>query len=206
MSSPRYLWRQLTQPQRKDLLQWRIKRGYPWHSPQHRPNFGHLNFLISASCYEHKPHIGHSIERIEQFSTDLLETLSAHSSRVIAWCVLPNHYHALVEAPTIQDLLKTVGQFHGKTSYNWNREENTRGRKTFFRCTERFMRSERHFWATLNYVHHNPVHHQYIERWTDWPWSSAGEYLKQIGHPEATRIWREYPIDDYGKKWDPTDL
>ena len=35
----------------------------------------------------------------------------------------------------------------------------TCGRKVFFRAVERAMRSDRRFWATLNYVHHNPVHH-----------------------------------------------
>src|SRR3989442_16012922 len=53
MSRPCYLWRQLTPKQRVELLAWRKERGYPWHSPPHRPNFGHLRFLISAACYEH---------------------------------------------------------------------------------------------------------------------------------------------------------
>ena len=35
-----------------------------------------------------------------------------------------------------------------------------------------------------------------------WPWSSAAEYLGQMGRAEAERVWKEYPIRDYGKKWD----
>jgi hypothetical protein len=50
MSTSRYVWRQLNQMQREELLSWRKERGYPWHSPPHRPNFGHLRFLISAAC------------------------------------------------------------------------------------------------------------------------------------------------------------
>jgi hypothetical protein len=42
MAAARYLWRQLNQKQREELLAWRKERDYPWHSPQHRPNFGHL--------------------------------------------------------------------------------------------------------------------------------------------------------------------
>ena len=64
------------------------------------------------------------------------------------------------------------------------------------------MKSERHFWVTLNYVHHNPIHHGYVERWQDWPWSSASDFLDRIGAQQALDIWREYPILDYGKKWD----
>jgi putative transposase len=52
------------------------------------------------------------------------------------------------------------------------------------------------------YVHHNPVHHGYVRRWQDWPWSSARQYLETVGPEEAKRIWLTYPILDYGKKWD----
>jgi len=68
------------------------------------------------------------------------------------------------------------------------------------------MRSDRHYWATLNYVHHNPVRHAYVERWTDWPWSSAAEYLAQAGASEAKRTWREYPLHEYGKNWDDPEM
>ena len=103
-------------------------------------------------------------------------------------------------------LLYQLGLFHGRTSHAWNGEENTRGRKVFFRAVERAMRSDRHYFATLNYVHHNPVRHGYVQRWTDWPWSSAKEYLELTGLEEAKRIWQDYPIRDYGKDWDEPDM
>jgi putative transposase len=206
MSGPRYLWRQLTPTQRTELLGWRKERGYPWHSPPHRPNFGHLRFLVTAACYEHRPHIGHDLDRMDVFSRDLLAVFASHASRVFAWCVLPNHYHALIEAPDIKGLLHGLGQFHSRTSHAWNGEENARGRKVFFRAVERAMRSERHYWATLNYVHHNPVRHGYAGRWTDWRWSSATEYLAQTGVEVAKRIWQEYPLREYGEGWDEPGL
>ena len=139
---------------------------------------------------------------MDAFGRDLLAVFTAHASQTFAWCVLPNHYHALVEAPDIPGLLRELGKFHGRTSQAWNGEENSRGRKVFFRAVERAMRSDRHFWAALNYVHHNPVHHGYVARWTDWPWSSAPEYLAQTDADEAKRIWHDYPLGDYGKGWD----
>jgi putative transposase len=64
------------------------------------------------------------------------------------------------------------------------------------------MRSERHYFATLNYIHHNPVKHGYVTKWQDWPFSSGREYLEKIGVDEASRIWRGFPVLDYGKEWD----
>lgn len=84
MPEPRYLWRQLNQKQREELLAWRKDRSYPWHSPPHRPNFGHLRFLISATCYEHCHNTGHSPERMDDFSRDLLAVYSANASKTFA--------------------------------------------------------------------------------------------------------------------------
>ncbi len=202
MSCPKYLWRQLTSRQRDELLAWRKERGHPWHSPPHRPNFGHLRFLITATCYEHQPYIGHTLERMDDFAGNLLALFNSCACQTFAWCILPNHYHVLVEAPDVLNLLRELGRLHGRTSHAWNGEENTRGRQVFFRAVDRAMRSDRHFWATLNYIHHNPVHHGYVERWTTWPWSSAPQYLEQMGPAEAERVWRRYPLLDYGKGWD----
>jgi len=54
----------------------------------------------------------------------------------------------------------------------------------------------------MNYIHHNPVHHGYVEKWQDWPWSSAAAFLDNAGPERALQLWRKYPILDYGKKWD----
>jgi putative transposase len=206
MSTPRYIWRQLSAKQREEVLAWRKDNGRPWHSPPHRPNYGHLRFLVSAACYEHAAIIGLYPRRMEDFSSALLDVFRRHATRTVAWCVLPNHYHALVETPDILKLLHELGRLHGRSSHTWNDEDNKRGRQVFHRVIERFMRSERHFFATLNYVHNNPVHHNYARLWTDWPWSSAPEYVEQMGRAEAVRIWKEYPVLDYGEKWDKAEM
>ena len=206
VSDSRYIWRQLGPKQREELLSWRRERSLPWHSPPHRENFGQLQFLLTAACYEHRPCIGYTTRRMEDFSKDLLENLSCVSRRIFAWCVLPNHYHVLVETSDIMKLLGVVGRFHGRTSYAWNGQENLRGRKVFFRAVERSIRSDRHFWATMNYIHHNPVHHGYVMKWTEWPWSSAKQYLQETDPVIAKETWRQYPIADYGRKWDKPDL
>jgi len=133
---------------------------------------------------------------------DILNICADSSSRIYAWCLLPNHYHVLLKTERIKELRGNLGQFAGTTSFTWNGEDNRRGRKVWYNCFERPMMSERHFWATLNYVHNNPVHHGYVKKWADWPWSSARIYLEKVGRETAKRIWLQYPLLDYGKKWD----
>ena len=205
MGKPTYLWRKLTPKQRDELLAWRKHQGLPWHRPPHRAG-EKTRYHFTAACFEHRHHIGHSRERMESFCATLLGVFAQRDALIHAWCVLPNHYHALVETTVILEVLADLGRMHGRLSFDWNGEEQTRGRQVWCGAVERYMRNDRHFWATINYVQNNPVHHGYVARWQDWPYSSAAEYLAQMGHDEAERIWKEYPILGYGKGWDDPDL
>ena len=68
------------------------------------------------------------------------------------------------------------------------------------------MKSESHRWATVNYIHHNPVHHGYAAKWHEWPYSSAVSFLNQTGEQEAARLWHTYPVLAYGKGWDDPEM
>lgn len=158
--------------------------------------------MITAACFEHQSFIGRTTNRIAEFECNLLAEIDSHSSCIFAHAILPNHYHVLVEAMDIASLRQSLGQFHGRTSFEWNKEDKAKGRKVFHGSAETIMKSERHFQATLNYIHHNPVKHGYVEKWQDWPYSSAAMYLQAVGQNAALQHWREYPIEQYGKEWD----
>ena len=159
-------------------------------------------YLVSAACFNHESIIGVSSERMTEFEADLLEKCKVFCLAIHAWCVLPNHYHVVVKSDRIKALRHGLGLFHGRSSFSWNGEDCQRGRQVWYNCFERPIKSERHFWATLNYVHHNPVHHGYVQRWQDWPWSSAQVFLNTVGKKKAEAIWKEYPVLEYGKKSD----
>jgi len=197
-----YNWRELTEEQRDELLRQRKGKGLPWHSPPHRDFEGPTSFLITAACYEHKHVIGKNSGRMADYEEQLLEACQALCLAIFAWCILPNHYHILVRTESIDELRKALGKLHGSTSFNWNREDGEAGRKVWFNFFDRDMRSTRHRWASINYIHNNAVHHGYVERWQDWPFSSASRFIEEVGREEATRIWKEFPVLDYGKDWD----
>ena len=200
-----YLWRKLTEQHRRELLEFRRFNGRPWHSPAHRVS-QNGRYLLTAACYEHRRFIGRTLERLADFSERLLKTLEAQSEEIYAWCILPNHYHALVFTRKLPEMLHEVGLLHGRTAFEWNGEDGERGRKVWFNCVETGMKSDRHFWATLNYVHHNPVHHGYVRQWQEWPFSSGESFLTGFGRERAAEIWKAYPLHDYGKDWDPPTL
>jgi len=202
---PMYYWRHLTPEQREQVMRERKQHPRPWHGPPHYVEESGL-YLLTAACLKHQPVIGATSRRMAEFESELLRTTGERTQTTFAWIVLPNHYHMLVHTADINELLKALGQLHGRTSFRWNGEEACRGRQVWHRAAETAMKSERHFWATLNYVLHNAVRHRYVERWQDWPYSNAAQYLEQAGREQAEQRWREYPILDYGRDWDPPTL
>ena len=193
----------MTEQQRRDVLQARKRRNLPWHSPPHWDYSRELSFLISVACFEHAPVIGKTPQRMAECEQGVLSVCSGCETEVFAWCFLPDHYHLLLRTDRIKELRRQLGLFHGRSSFTWNGEDNRRGRQVWHNCFDRPMKSERHFWVTLNYVHHNAVHHGYVARWQDWPYSSAARFLEEVGREKAMEIWEEYPLLEYGKKWDP---
>jgi putative transposase len=204
-NSVMYTWRSLSEKDRNELLDYRKKQKLPWHSPPRIINYK-THYLITAACYEHKHILGTPLSRIETFEKKLLKKLETLTENIFAWVILPNHYHILIQTKSIITVLRAIGKIHGATSHQWNGEENKRGRKVWCGAAETVIKSERHFYATLNYIHHNPVRHRYVTQWIDWPFSSAHQFFADLEREEVNKLWKEYPIDQYGKEWDPPDM
>lgn len=102
----------------------------------------------------------------------------------------------------IRDFSNGLGQLHGRTSFEMNRRDDARGRKVWYRCQDRVIRSERHYYASMNYIHNNPVKHGYSKKWQEWPYSSVHWYLECKGRDWLVDAWRQYPVLNYGDKWD----
>ncbi len=195
-----YNWRHMTEEEKRTVLQTRQNGGQPWHGPPH--GLERHWYHLTAACYEHTPLIGKNPLRMANFERDLLTCLAQECEKVSVWCVLPTHYHVLVQCRCVPHCRQAVGRLHGKFSHLWNVEDNQPGRKCWHRCLPLPVKSESHRWAIINYIHHNPVRHEYTDVWQDWVFSSAWQYLEEMGREEAVRIWREYPILDMGKEWD----
>ena len=198
----KYAWRKMSDEDRVEALQQRYLRDHPWHGPPHRSSEYESSYLFTAACYEHADIIGTSEERMGDFSDQLLQVLETTCAHIYAWVVLPNHYHALARTQDALQVLAELGLLHGRTSFEWNGEDSERGRKVWHCAVETRMKSQEHQWATMNYLHHNPVKHGYVPQWNDWPFSSAVQFLDGVGRDEALHLWNTYPIQNYGRGWD----
>lgn len=197
-----YYWRQLSKDEQAKMLLERKGRRLPWHSPPHIDFLGSVTCIVTAACYEHTPIIAKTPDRLFELQQTLLDVCVTVNALLFAWCILPNHYHLLVQCSEIKQFRKQLGMVHGRTARQWNLEDDSVGRKVWFNFFDRHMRSARHFWASMNYIHNNAVHHGYVDQWQDWPYASGPQFVESIGRDNAIKIWNEYPVLDYGKDWD----
>jgi putative transposase len=195
-----YEYRKLTAEQRQKLVDERQARGYLPHQPPHLALDESL-YLLTAACYQHRPHM-HTPERRQTVVDLLFEQFLQRGMEMHAWVVLANHYHLLVHVPEFGDLGEIFHRVHGRTSHDWNQEDNTRGRKVWYRYSDRAIRSEGHYYTTLNYIHYNPVKHKLVASSYDWPWSSVHWYRETKGRAWLRDLWRRHPLPDYGQSWD----
>lgn len=93
--------------------------------------------------------------------------------RVLAWCVMPNHAHIVIEQVSGWPLAGVVHSWKSFTANGVNRAIGRTGAVWLREYFDRFMRDDDHLSTTIQYVEGNPVAAGLVERPTDWRWSSA---------------------------------
>ena len=195
-----YEYRKLSPEQREKLVEERMARGFPPHAPPHPIRLQSF-YLLTAACYRHQTHLSMASRR-QQLVDLIFECFINNGFEISGWVILPNHYHLLVWVDEFERLGKLFNSIHGITSRQWNLEEGVRGRKIWYKFSDRAIRSERHFYTTLNYIHYNPVKHGYAKSPYDWSESSVHWYFDSYGRQWLRDAWVQYPVLDYGQDWD----
>lgn len=195
-----YDYRKMPPEVREQVLRERRERGFPLHAPPHFQGISG-EYLITAACFEHRP-IFTEPDELSWILDETLGRLAGADLPCYAWVFLPNHYHVLLQTEDLAIVSEVVRLLHSHTATKVNQRQGKKGRRVWYRFADRFIRSERHHWATVNYIHYNPVKHGYVDRMTAWPWSSIHRYVEERGREELLEAWREYPIGDYGRGWD----
>ncbi|MCZ6678783.1 MAG: transposase [Candidatus Poribacteria bacterium] len=195
-----YDYRKLSPEHRHQLLEKRRQRGYPLHAPPHFRGEAGV-YLITGTCYEHR-NIFNSPEELTELTQEFLTELSCKDLSCNAWVFQPSHYHLLLGAEDLAAVSEALRILHSRIATRINGRHQQRGRKVWYRFTDRKMRSEGHYMTTINYIHYNPVKHGYVNDMFDWIWSSVHWYHDHFNLSWIEKTLKEYPLKDYGKGWD----
>ncbi|MGE0103239.1 MAG: transposase [Blastocatellales bacterium] len=93
--------------------------------------------------------------------------------RLHAWCVMPNHVHALVTPAPGYQTSSIVGGWKSVTAHRCNKLLGRTGRFWSKEYFDRYIRNQKHFQNALKYIENNPVKAGLCQSPEDWNWSSA---------------------------------
>jgi putative transposase len=103
-----------------------------------------------------------------------------------AFCIMPNHVHVLIDTAQqipinkanfdidqYQYLYQIMRRIKGKSGLYINRERKTNGSVWLPESYDRYIRGQKHYNYTLNYIIQNPVKAGLVTDWTKW----SGTYV-----------------------------
>jgi putative transposase len=112
--------------------------------------------------------------------------------RMLAWCVMPNHVHVLIEPQAeLAGIVQGWKSFTARWALTRNDdlELGIPDRQHFWmrEYWDRFIRNESHLAVVVEYIRQNPVRAGLCERPEQWRWSSAGWADGDVGVPGKER-------------------
>ncbi len=125
-------------------------------------------------------------KRIASLVQDSLLFFESKKYYLRAWIVMPNHAHFLLRPSTECSLSEIL---HSIKSYTSNKANKILGREGEFwqeDYFDRYIRSEKHYFYTINYIENNPVKAGLCKRPEEWVFSSYGA-RKSLPATDASR-------------------
>ncbi len=119
-----------------------------------------------GACWLRDPRVARQVE-------DALLHFDSDRYHMIAWVVMPNHVHALVEVFSGFPLDGIVHSWKSFTAHAANRVLARAGSFWMPDYVDRYIRNEEHLAATTAYIEGNPVKAGLVSSPADWPWGSA---------------------------------
>jgi REP element-mobilizing transposase RayT len=113
--------------------------------------------------------------------------------RLLAWVIMPNHIHALIEvweAP-LGKILQGWKSYTAKEANKILSRDGTFWQDDYF---DRYIRDEEHYRRAVRYIESNPVKAGLVRLASEWPWSSAhfraeeGTSPKTLTHATSGRV------------------
>ena len=119
-----------------------------------------------GACWLKQPAIAQLVE-------DAIMHFDARRYCLLAWCIMPNHVHVVVEPTDGNPIGAIVHSWKSFSAKQANRILDRSGSFWHRDYFGRFVRDEGHLMRTIDYVENNPVKAGLAGSAAAWPWSSG---------------------------------
>jgi len=130
---------------------------------------------------------------------------------VIAYSLIPNHFHLLITVKSIEeiqltkrqykqlniyDLSKAFSNFFNSYTKSFNKAHNRQGKLFQLPFKRLVVNNDSYFSYLICYIHRNPIHHGLVDGYHEWEFSSYNTILSN----KPTHLNRELVISIFGSK------
>ncbi len=150
--------------------------------------------LVDNCCYHltnrgnGRQQIFHKDEDYRAFIDLLLQARGKYGVKLLAWCLMPNHYHLLVQPAEADQLNKWMQWLMTTHVRRYHKHYGSSGHVWQGRYKSFIVQDDAHLLTVTRYIEGNPVRALLAPAVGQWPWSSYQ------GRNEATEELRPDPL------------
>jgi putative transposase len=128
------------------------------------------------------------------FERVLAEAYARHPTRILAWCLMRNHWHFVIwprKEGELTDFVRWLAHTH---AMRWHVSHGTVGRGHLYQGRFKSLPVQRdeHFLTVCRYVERNALTAKVVERAEDWRWSSL--WVRRNGDQELKSLLSDWPV------------
>jgi putative transposase len=131
----------------------------------------------------------------EAFERIMIEAHARHPLRILAWCLMRNHWHFIVwprKEGEVTDYFRWLAHTH---SMRWHVAHRTVGRGHLYqgRFKSFPVQEDEHFLTACRYVERNALKANVVPRAEDWRWGSL--WARRKGSEESGALLSDWPME-----------
>jgi putative transposase len=132
----------------------------------------------------------------QDFLALLKESLDFVPMRILAYCLMPNHWHMVLYPRADGDLSKFLQRITLTHTQRYHAQTRTVGYGHIYQGRYKSLPVERdsHFLALVRYVERNAKRAALVRRAEDWPWSSV--HARWYGNEKQKKLLSPWPVPE----------
>jgi putative transposase len=122
------------------------------------------------------------------------ESLDFVQVRILAYCLMPNHWHLVIQPRADGDLAKFLQRITLTHTQRFHSKTRTIGYGHVYQGRYKSLpvESDRHFLTLVRYVERNAKRAALVKKAEEWPWSSA--YARRYGNEKQKKMLSPWPM------------
>lgn len=128
------------------------------------------------------------------FEQILVEAKEKCDMRLLACCIMPNHWHLVVYPKKDGDLSKFMNCLTLTHTQRWHANKKTTGQGHLYqgRYKSFLCQDDDHFLSLIRYIERNALRANLVNRAEEWKWGSA--YYREYGTPKQKKLFTSWPV------------